>query len=320
MKVLIGANPMGLEKGIPELQARFPEIEFAVCPTREDTINHIGDADVYMGWLNREAFVAAKKLKWIQSPSSGVNYYLEIPEFLDSDVLLTSASGTHGACVAESAMAMILSFTRGIRPSILRQEEREWAGAEIRRTMSELTETTMGIIGLGAIGRALAKRAKAFDMRVIAVDLFPNNKPDYADELWGLERLNDLMAESDYVVIMVPYTDETANMIGAEQLNHMKPTAMLVAMSRGGILDQDALVTALKEKKLAGAALDVFKPEPLGPDHELWGMENVLVTPHIAGGTQYEGRYILRIFAENLERLLKGQLPLQNQVDKTRGF
>ncbi|MEX1021352.1 MAG: D-2-hydroxyacid dehydrogenase [Litorilinea sp.] len=320
MKVLIGANPMGLEKGIPDLQARFPDVEFATCPTRESTIDYIGDADVYMGWLSREAFVAGKKLKWIQSPSSGVNYYLEIPELLESDVLLTSASGTHGAAVAESALAMILSFTRGIRPAILRQQERKWAGAEIRRDMIELTETTMGIIGLGAIGRALAKRAKAFDMRVIAVDLFPNNKPDYADELWGLDRLNDLMAESDFVVIMVPYTEETANMIGAEQLAHMKPTAMLVAMSRGGILDQDALVAALKEKKIASAALDVFKPEPLGPDNELWGMENVLATPHIAGGTQYEGRYVLRIFSENLDRLRRDALPLQNQVDKQRGF
>lgn len=320
MKILIGANPMGLEKGIPDLQAKYPDFEFEVCPSREETINYIGDADVYMGWLNREAFQAAKKLKWIQSPSSGVNYYLEIPELLESDVLLTSASGTHGACVAESAMAMILSFTRGIRPSILRQQEKKWAGAEIRRDMTELTETTMGIIGLGAIGRALAKRAKAFEMRVIAVDLYPNNKPDYADELWGLDRLNDLMAESDYVVIMVPYTEETANMVGAEQLAHMKPTAMLVAMSRGGILDQDALVAALKEKRIAAAALDVFKPEPLGPDHELWAMENVLVTPHIAGGTQYEGRYVLRIFTENLERLLNGELPLHNQVDKQRGF
>lgn len=320
MKVLIGANPMGLENGIPDLQKRFPDVEFATCPTREETVNYIGDADVYMGWLNREAFAAAKKLKWIQSPSSGVNYYLDIPELLESDVLLTSASGTHGAAVAESTMAMILSFTRGIRLAVLAQQESRWAGPEIRRTMSELTETTIGIIGLGAIGRALAKRAKAFEMRVIAVDLYPDNKPDYADELWGLDRLTDLMAEADYVVIMVPYTEQTANMVGAEQLAHMKPTAMLVAMSRGGILDQDALVQALKEKRIAAAALDVFKPEPLDAQNELWGMDNVLVAPHIAGGTQYEGRYVLRIFTENLERLRQNALPLQNQVDKQRGF
>jgi len=280
----------------------------------------IADADVYLGWLDRVHFLAAKKLKWIQSPSTGVNYYLAIQELVESNVLLTSARGTHSNCLAESVLAMILAFTRGIRDSVLRQQQHVWALREIRPKLVELTGSTLGIVGLGASGRALARRAHAFDMRIIAVDLYPVDKPDYVAELWGLDRLNDLLRESDYVVVTVPYTPQTHGMIGAEQLALMKPGAMLVGISRGGIIDQKALAQALREKHLAAAALDVFEPEPLPADSELWDLENLLITPHVAGGTQFEAQYLLRIFRENLERFLRGDLPLHNQVDKRQGF
>jgi phosphoglycerate dehydrogenase-like enzyme len=178
----------------------------------------------------------------------------------------------------------------------------------------------MGIIGFGAVGRALAKRAQAFDMRIIAVDMYPKDKPDYVDELWNLERLDDLLKESDYVVVTVPRTPKTLGMIGAEQIALMKPSAMLVGISRGGIIDQMALAQALREKRLAAAALDVFDPEPLPEDNELWELDNLLMTPHIAGGTQLEGKYIIEIFQENLNRFLNCDFPLRNQVDKNRGF
>lgn len=320
MKVLIGANMMGLEGTMAELQRQYPDVQFVYCPNREDTAAMIADADIYMGWLDGEIFRAAKQLKWIQSPSSGVNYFIDIPELVAGEVLLTSASGTHAAGVAESAMAMILAFTRGIRAAIQIQPTHTWAMREIRRDMLELTDLTMGIIGLGAIGKALAKRASAFDMHVLAVDMYPDNKPETVHELWGLDRLDDLLAQSDFVVVAVPYTAQTEGMIGAAQIAKMKPTAMLVPMSRGGIVDQDALVDALREKRIAAAALDVTKPEPLPADHPLWDMENVLVAPHISGGTQYESKYVLEIFRENLDRFLNGRLPLRNQVDKQRGF
>ncbi|MBM3213070.1 D-2-hydroxyacid dehydrogenase, partial [Candidatus Poribacteria bacterium] len=214
----------------------------------------------------------------------------------------------------------ILAFNRGIKNAILCQKDHIWAIRDIRPKQIELTGSVMGIIGFGVVGRALAKRAYAFDMRIIGVDLFPVKKPDYVDQLWGMERLNNLLEESDYVVVTVPYTPGTKGMIGAEQLALMKSSSMLVVISRGGILDQEALVKALKENRIARAALDVTRPEPLPGDSELWDMENVLITPHIAGGTQYEGQHILSIFKENLEHLLKGELPLRNQVDKKRGF
>ena len=320
MNVLIGGNPMGLENGIPELQKKFPNLTFTHCADRAETATYIRDADIYMGWISREAFLAAKQLKWIQSPSSGINYYLAIEELVESDVLLTSARGTHGACLAESTMAMILAFTRGIRHAIFEQQNKNYAMWKVRENLVELTGSTIGIVGYGAFGRAVAKRASAFDMRVVAVDIFPNNPGEYADELWGLEQLDRLLAESDYVVITVPHTPDTDGMIGAGAMAKMKSSAILVGMSRGGIIDQDALISALKSKQIAAAALDVFKPEPIPEDSELWELENLLITPHIAGGTQYEGQYILDIFNENLEKFLNNELPLRNQIDMKQGF
>jgi len=320
MKVLVGSNNMGLENAIPDLKEQYPEVEFVHCVNRADMPDLIADADVYMGWLNRDLFLAAKNLKWIQSPSSGINYYVAIPELVESDVLLTSARGTHGACLAESVLGMIFAFTRGIRDCVFHQQKREWGNRAVRSKLMELTGSTLGIIGLGTVGCALAKRAQVFDTRIIAVDLFPDNKPDYVSELWNLDHLSDLLRESDYVVITVPYTPQTRGMIGAEQLALMKPSAMLVVISRGGIVDQEALAQVLREKRLAAAALDVFHPEPLPSDSELWELENLLIMPHVAGGTQFEGQYVLDIFSENLGRFLRDDLPLRNQIDKQRGF
>ncbi len=320
MKVLLGASLMGLERAIPDLKAKYPDVEFAYCEKREDLPAMIADADVYMGGLDRDTFRAAKQLKWLQSPSSGVNTYLTIPELVASDVILTSATGTHGACLADSVFGMILAFTRCIKDFVLKQQAHEWAFQQYRSQMRELTGSTMGIIGLGSVGRAVAQRAVAFGMRVVAVDMLALSKPDTVAELWGLEHLHDLLNVSDYVVVTVPYTAKTDGMIGAAEIAQIKPGALLVGISRGRVIDEAAMITALKSGRLRGAALDVFAQEPLPPESELWDMPNVLVTPHAAGGTQFEADFILDIFFENLERFLRGDFPLRNHVDKQRGF
>jgi phosphoglycerate dehydrogenase-like enzyme len=320
MKVLIGPNDKGLEQALPSLRERHPLLEFAHCSAQDALAGEIADAVIYLGWLNRDAFLAAKRLTWVQAASSGIDQYLAIPELATSDVLLTSASGTHGACLAESALAMIFAFTRGLREAVLCQERHQWGGRGIRVRMAELTGSTLGIIGFGVVGQALARRAQAFDARVLALDLFPADKPEYVAHVWGVDRLPDLLRGSDYVVVAVPYTPATHGMIGAEQLALMKPAAILVGISRGKIIDQKALARALREKRLAAAALDVFDQEPLPADSELWDLENLLIAPHIAGGTQLEGQYILGIFRENLERFLRGDMPLRNQIDNRRGF
>jgi phosphoglycerate dehydrogenase-like enzyme len=311
---------MGLEEAISEFREAFPQVTFVHCADRGALPQEIADAEVYVGWLDRDLFLAAKELQWVQSPSSGINYYLAIPEFVESDVLLTSARGTHGACLAESVIGMILAFTRGIRDCVLYQEEHTWAIRQVRPKLVELTGSTMGIIGFGTVGRAVAKRAQAFDMHIVAVDLYPDDKPDYVDWLEGLDHLSDLLQSSDYVVVTVPWTPETEDMIGPQQLDAMKTGAIIVGISRGGIIDQDALAQSLRQGQLSAAALDVFKPEPLPPESELWDLDNLLITPHAAGGTQFEGLYILEILKENLGRFFAGDLPLRNQIDKQRGF
>lgn len=320
MKVLIGPNGMGLECRLDDLRERYPEVRFEHCAERAELGSAIADAEVYVGWLDGEIFSQARRLRWIQSPSSGVNHYLAIPELVESGVLLTSASGTHAACLAESTFGMILAFTRGIRDAIHYQAQHEWAGRAIRPKLVELTGSTMGIVGLGSVGCALAERAVAFGMRVIAVDLYTEHKPACVSELAHVDDLDELLGASDYVVVTVPYTSETEGLIGAEELALMKPGAMLVGISRGGIIDQEALAEALREGRLAAAALDVTRPEPLPADSELWDVENLLIMPHVAGGTQFEGQHVLAILTENLARFLRGDLPLRNQVDKERGF
>ena len=320
MRVLIGVNQMGLEKSMPDLSRKYPEVEFRHCADTKDLQTLIVDADVYLGWLSRDAFLAARRLKWIQSPSSGVDHFLEIPELSKGDVLLTSAVGTHGACLAESALAMILAFTRGVRLSVLAQQQRRWAAAELRPRLVELTGSTLGIIGFGVTGRSLAERARVFGMRIVAVDLIPGAKPEHVAELWGLDHLAETLRTADYVVVTVPRAPGNRGLIGSAQIALMKPTAMLVGISRGGIIDQAALARALREKRIAAAAMDVFEPEPLPADSELWSLDNLLIMPHIAGGTQFEGKHVLDIFYENLERFVQGVRPLRNQIDKTRGF
>jgi len=320
MRVLIGPNWRGFEDCLPDLAKTYPQIEFAHCANQEDLQRDIADADIYLGFLKREQFLAARALKWIQSPATGVDGFLTIPELAEGDVTLTSARGVHGPPLGEHAMAMILALTRGIRGSILLQREHRWAVEELRRHMVELTGSTLGIIGFGASGRATAKRAQAFDMRIVAVDLYPEERPEYLTWLRGPDGLEDLLRESDYVVVTVPYTPYNRGMLGADRLALIKPGARLIVISRGGIVDEAALAQALREGRLAGAALDVSETEPLPPESELWDTDNLLITPHLAGGTQFERERILDIFHENLGRFLRGEFPLRNQVDKERGF
>ncbi len=320
MKVLVGPNALSLEKVIADLRVDYPGYTFVYCPTRDGLSAELADADVYLGWVTRDEFLAAKRLRWIQSPSSGVDRFMAIPELAKGQVLLTSASGTHGACLAEHTFAMILAFTRGIREYVVQQQAHHWSNREFRASMRELTGSTLGIIGFGTVGRAIARHAAAFDMRVVAVDAVPGAVPEGVAWLEGLNGLDKLLAASDFAVVTVPLTPETVGMIGAAQLARMKAGAMLVGISRGGIIDEDALMAALRGGRLAAAALDVTATEPLPADSPLWDVPNLLITPHIAGGTQFETTHILEIFTENLGRLVRGELPLRNQVDKVRGF
>jgi phosphoglycerate dehydrogenase-like enzyme len=215
---------------------------------------------------------------------------------------------------------MILAFTRGIRAFIHHQDQHSWSNRQVRGSLVELTNSTLGIVGFGSVGRALAKRAQAFGMRILAVDVYPTGKPEYVERLTGTDGLPELLSDSDYVVTTVPLVAATRHMIGAAEIARMKPTAILVGISRGGVIDEDALVEALQTGRLKAAALDVFEAEPLPADSPLWDIDNLLITPHAAGGSQYEAAHVREIFLENVDRFLAEDFPLRNQIDKIQGF
>jgi len=263
----------------------------------------------------------APKLRWVQLTSAGVDWLLD-GDLAKSGVTLTTASGIHAVPISEYVMGVMLAFAKGLPGAIRAQAERTWRPY----LAEELYDKTIGIVGLGAIGGYVAKLAKADGMRVLAVRRSAERRStgDEAgfsdvDELLPPADLPYLLSESDYIVIAVPLTAESRGLIGERELRAMKPTARIINIARGPIIDEAALVRALKEKWIGGAALDVFEHEPLPPESELWGMENVILTPHISGGTPVYMERAVELFCDNLRRYLAGE-PLRNTVQVERGY
>ena len=295
------------------------DVEIAWASTPEEIAAKIVDADVVYGWPTKDQFLAAPQLKWIQAPSAGVEMLCSVPEIAGSDVLITNARGAHARVIAEHAFAMLLTFTRGILRFEQDKAARRWMRDQAIPEVLEIAEWTIGIVGYGQIGRHVAKRALGFEMDVLAVDLDP--KPDalHGVEVWGLDRLPDLMERSDAVVIAAPYTPESHHMLGADLIGRMKPTAYLLVVSRGGIVDEAALLDALRKSTIAGAGLDVFAEEPLPPSDPLWDVPNLIVTPHLAGASTQKDRRCVEILRDNVGRFQRGE-PMVNLVDKRRGY
>ena len=287
--------------------------------TPEDIQREIVDADVVYGWPTLEQFQTAKQLKWIQIPSAGVEMLCSIPEIVESDVTITNARGAHARVIAEHAFAMLLAFTRGLHRFEQDKAARRWSRDAAIPDVLEIAGWTIGIVGYGQIGRQVARRAIGFEMNVLAVDIEPMPDAPHGVEVWGLDRLPDLFERSDVVVIAAPFTPRTRHLVNADLLNRMKPTAYLLVESRGGIVDEPALLDVLKKGKITAAGLDVFEQEPLGSDSELWDVPNLIVTPHLAGASTQKDRRCVEILRENLGRFQRGET-LVNLVDKRKGY
>jgi phosphoglycerate dehydrogenase-like enzyme len=262
----------------------------------------------------------APALKWLQLTSAGVDRLLDAP-VVNSHVTVTTASGIHATPISEYVIGAMLAFAKGFPKAFRAQQQRAWQGY----WPEELEDKTVGVLGVGAIGARVVKLAKALDMRVLALRRSAERRMtgDEAgmdvDEMLPPSDLPYLLAESDYVVVALPLTADSRGLIGEEQLRGMKPNAVIVNIGRGAIIDEVALVRALKEGRIAGAALDVFTQEPLSPESELWGLENVIVTPHISGGTPRYMERAVGLFCENLRRYLADE-GLRNVVDTARGY
>ena len=301
------------------LTTEFPGVDFVFAVSEEDQAREIKDADAYMGMPSRQVFLAADHLQWLHCPGTGIDKFTEIPEIVDSDVVLTNARGPHAAPMADHVMSMCLAFAHRTNQMVLDQRAHVWDGAKYDRSFIEMEGSTMGILALGDIGLAVARRATGFGMTVYAVDKDPFPAPPGVSGVWGLDRLDDLLKMSDWFVVTAPYTVDTKGMIGAEGLALMKPTAHLVIISRGGIVDEEALYDALANKRIAGAGIDAFEVEPLPEDSPWWDLDNVIISPHSSALTveMWEGRR--EIFRENLRRFLANE-PFIYICDKTAGF
>jgi phosphoglycerate dehydrogenase-like enzyme len=304
------------------LRSEFPQMEVVHLPDYSGVDAEIVDAEIVVSWsIRADQISSAKKLRWIHSPAAAV-HQLMVPELIHSDIILTNAREVHGPVVAEHVIALIFALAKKIPGSVRLQQKHIWGQQilwdELPR-IREVADATLGLIGLGSIGRAVVRSAKGLGMRVIAVREHPEKGSEGADSVIGPDRLDQVFQQADYLVLAAPVTESTKAIANAERLALMKRDACLINVGRGALVDETALIAALREKKIGGAALDVFPKEPLAADSPLWDVPNLLITPHTAALTEKLWERHYRLFSDNLRRYVEGE-PLLAAVDKRRGY
>ncbi len=282
-------------------------------------IDHLQDAEIIVGWkkeIKEYCIDQDSKLRWLQSWSAGVNNF-PLEKMAAKHMMITSASGVHAYPISETIFALMLGLTRKIHTYVRNQVKKNWHHAQLGL---EMHGKTVGIIGVGAIGKETAKLAKAFGMKVIGVR-FSGKPEEYVDEMFTSSQLNDILPKCDYVVVTLPSTKETYHMFGKKQFSLMKPSAYFINIGRGDTVVEQELIDALREQKIAGAGLDVFEKEPLSENSPLWEFDNVIITPHTSGSTEnYDKRVIEDIFLPNLKHYIEENKPTINVVDYHRGY
>jgi phosphoglycerate dehydrogenase-like enzyme len=305
------------------LRQDFPKLEVVQRKKYGHIEEDLRDADIAVTWsLRPEQFRAADRLRWIHSPAAAV-HALIIPEVVASDVVVTNARDVHAPVVAEHVIALVLALAKRLPSAFRYQQARQWAQDEMWRESPrprEIAGATLGLVGLGSIGQETARRAAGLGMQVVAVrEHVQNPQPPSVSKVLAPDQLDEMLRVANYVALAAPLTPRTRALINRDRLRQMKRDAYLINVSRGALVDHVALLDALEEQQIAGAALDVFEKEPLPADSPLWKNERVLITPHTAALTDklWERHYAL--FSENLRRFLAGA-PLLNVVDKARGY
>ncbi len=290
-------------------------VETVVIRSEEEALAQVAEAEAYYGRPSPSVLAAAKRLRWIQATSAGLDNYF-YPDLRVHPATVTSMRGIYSDVIADHVFAYILSFARGMHHYVRNQVKGVWQrGAPV----IHLAGTTLGIVGLGGIGLEVAKRGHAFDMKILAIDPAPKARPGYVEAIHGPEELHTVLAKADFVVICTPHTGETEYMIDEGALAAMREAAILINIGRGKVVDLEALTRALEGGEIGGAGLDVFEVEPLPEGHPLWGMDNVMITPHLAGvSPEVQGRR-MALIVENARRFCSEE-PLLNVVDKKRGY
>jgi phosphoglycerate dehydrogenase-like enzyme len=320
----------------PERLTRIAAVDSTVrivqARDEAEAIREIQDADTLFGYLTPAMLRSANVLRWVQAPTASMEKFL-YPELVASPVLVTNMRGIFSDVIADHVFGFILCFAKNFHIYLRQQLRGHWemlgrdpgelpgyggpgeVHASDLRALT-LADCTLGVVGMGGIGTEVARRGLAFGMRVLGVDPRAEHAPEGVT-LWRPERLDRLLAESDFVVIAAPHTPATFKLIDRARLARMKPTAYLINVGRGVIVDLADLTAALQNRVIAGAGLDVFEVEPLPADHPLWKMENVIITPHCAAASPRVPERHLEVFLQNLRRFLRGEA-LTNVVDKTQ--
>ena len=305
------------------LRKEFPRLDVVQRDGYEGVEDDLREAEiVFTISLRPEQLALARKLRWVYATTAAVHQFL-FPEMVASEVVLTNAREVHGPVVAEHVMALMFALAKRIPQAVRLQQKGMWGQDEIWNhgpRPRELAEATLGLIGLGSIGRAVARMAAALGMKVIAVrEHADRERPAGVATVFPPAAMDELLGQSDYVVMAAPLTSATRGMMNAARLRAMKPEGYLINVGRGLQVDETALADALRQRRIAGAALDVFAQEPLPADSPLWGLENLLITPHTGSLTEklWERHYAL--FSDNLRRYLAGE-PLLYTVDKRKGY
>ena len=291
-------------------------VETREADSEAAALDLIGDADAFYGRMTPALLAAGKNLRWVQATSAGLDGYY-FPELHESDVTVTNLRGIYSDVIAEHVFALLLSLARGLPEYFRSQLEGRWEKKPV--PVIHVAGTTLGVLGLGGIGLAVAERGHAFGMRVLALDPAPKARPDHVERIFGVDELHEMLADVDFFVICAPHTGETDRMIDAEALRAMKRSAVFINIGRGKVVDLAALTRALQKGELAGAGLDVFEEEPLAEGHPLWAMENVMITPHVAADSDRIEDRRIGLIAENVRRFQDGRA-LLNVVDNRKGY
>jgi D-2-hydroxyacid dehydrogenase (NADP+) len=304
------------------IRKRWPQIRVLHLPNYDNLPQELPDTDIFVGYsLRAEQLKSAKKLKWIHSTATGVAQ-LMYPELQNSGILVTNPSGIFSVPMAEHTMGLLLALARNFPDSVRGQDRAKWSQQEIwdkPQHLTELNGKVLLIVGYGRIGAEVAKRAKAFDMRVWGVTRSGNGKRDHAERIFAAADLQEALPEADYVLISAPETPGTKHLIGTAQIAKMKHGARVINIARGSLVDETALVQALENGALAGAALDVTQTEPLPVESPLWRAPNLFITPHTSGVSDRLWDRQTALLVDLLERWFDGR-ELFNQVDFTRGY
>lgn len=307
---------------VQAIRNRYPGLRVVHLPDYERLGAEIADAEIFVGWsLKPEQFAAARRLKWIHCLAAGVNQLMR-DDVRRSEVVITNSRRVHAVSMAEHTLGLILALARRFPSAGRYQQQKHWAQQEIwdeQPHPMEISGRTLVIVGYGAIGQEIARLARACGMCIVGIKRDPTVGSEHADRLESPEQLDTALVDADFVVLAAPQTPETRHFFGAELFAAMKKSAYFINISRGALVDAEALVAALHKRTIAGAAMDVAEVEPLAPDSPLWAAPNLLITPHLAGVSERLWHRHAALLLNNLDRYFAGR-ELLNVVDKNRGY